>query len=464
MLLDSSCVQYVYSSTLPPENLVREYYTTRCTGTSLYLYDIQRTNAMMARKQGLLLLLWSQTVLCLAADLISTYRSDNPAATLSQISLADGQKPIARVRRRPPFAQTFLPAAYPTRTPPGYLKFVFFSVLQDVSTQLRSIVATQRILQGVGVGDASATALAAVSQFLVRDGAGVLATLLFSSTANIRAVKQWRLRADVLVDIGIFLEVLAASFPAHFLPLICVGNMCKAVCGVAAGAAGSAISYHWASNEKDLADVVAKSHAQHTVTSTIGLVLAALVTRALSQSSLGSPRLLWSVFGFLTFVHLAANVQCMRLLALDYLDTTRMVIAASSFLQGKAVPSPMAMTRLEPLLWGRRIRSIQFGADFGQWMSSQLDKGLARAMVERQRHLPYWILPGKGKSVAVILQGGLTPKQQMKAYFHAMAIQQGTTQDIDQAWNRFSTECQTVGWRLTKTDLQGMGYEVKLDS
>jgi hypothetical protein len=70
---------------------------------------------------------------------------------------------------------------------------------------------------------------------------------LFTSVAASRFkedIKRWRLFADIMVDIGITLEVAAAQVPAELLlPVICVGNMCKAVCGVAAGACGDAINY-----------------------------------------------------------------------------------------------------------------------------------------------------------------------------------------------------------------------------
>ena len=47
---------------------------------------------------------------------------------------------------------TFLPAGYPKRTPPKYLQYSMWSWIQDLSTQLRSVLATQRVLEGVGVG------------------------------------------------------------------------------------------------------------------------------------------------------------------------------------------------------------------------------------------------------------------------------------------------------------------------
>jgi hypothetical protein len=195
---------------------------------------------------------------------------------------------------------TFLPSGYPTKTPPGYLSYSMWSWVQDVSTQLRSVLATQRVLEGVGVGREGATALSALMNFLVRDGCGMAASLMFTSVASSRFktdVKRWRLFADIMVDLGITLEVAATLVPTRFfLPMICkyrcrigfifstqfmdlfaggtllthvyiarliiaVGNMCKAICGVAAGACGGAIHLHWAKGS-DISDINAKFGAQ----------------------------------------------------------------------------------------------------------------------------------------------------------------------------------------------------------
>jgi hypothetical protein len=120
---------------------------------------------------------------------------------------------------------TFLPSGYPKSTPPGYLTFSIWSWIQDLSSQLRGVLATQRVLEGVGVGRQGATALSALLNFLVRDGCGMAANLLFTSFASSSFSsdgKRWRLFADIMVDIGLTLEVCATIVPpTWFLPMIC---------------------------------------------------------------------------------------------------------------------------------------------------------------------------------------------------------------------------------------------------
>lgn len=120
---------------------------------------------------------------------------------------------------------TFLPSGYPQRTPKGYLSYSMWSWIQDLSTQLRAVLATQRVLEGVGVGKEGATALSASLNFIMRDGCGMVSTLLFTALASSRFrsdVKKWRILADVMNDIGITLEVAATLVPSYFfLPMIC---------------------------------------------------------------------------------------------------------------------------------------------------------------------------------------------------------------------------------------------------
>lgn len=191
------------------------------------------------------LLLWINNVTCLAVSeprkftkVISTkkvtglskthsFRSGDDSAAVAAAAVQQDKAslpgPVTRVKAG--LRSTFLPSGYPKTTPPGYLSYASWSWVQDLSTQLRGVLATQRVLEGVGVGREGATALSALLNFLVRDGCGMAANLLFTSVASSSFStdgKRWRLFADIMVDIGITLEVCATIVPqTFFLPMIC---------------------------------------------------------------------------------------------------------------------------------------------------------------------------------------------------------------------------------------------------
>lgn len=392
---------------------------------------------------------------------------------------------------------TFLPSGFPLNTPDGYLEYSIWSWVQDLSTQLRAVLATQRVLEGVGVGREGATALSALMNFIVRDGCGMAATLLFTSVAASRFkadIKRWRLFADIMVDIGITLEVAAAQVPtSFFLPMICVGNACKAICGVAAGACGGAINLHWATGS-DISDINAKFGAQHTVTGSLGLVFAAFFAKSVSIVQ-GSH--LWIIYSALTALHIFANMRCMRLIAFSSLNTIRMNLVVADFFewwlqhsQEKKAPSPSLSSAVqvasrEPLFffprWRRRklpFTPINFGVSFNEF-SEQSGKSVADLEAMLAKKTPYWISLGRS-GIVVALCTDIASTDQAKAYFHALllakeletkrpsdidernAVEQDVLRDLDKAWKVFATRCPQAGWDLTTCELRTKGYEISI--
>lgn len=163
------------------------------------------------------------------------------------------------------------------------------------------------------------------------------------------------------VDIGITLEVAATLFPRpFFLPCICLGNMFKALCGVAAGASGGSINLYWAKGS-DISDINAKFGAQHTVTGAIGLVFAGLFAKSVSEVA---PQSLWLMYIFLTVLHLYANVRCMRLISFDYVNTARLDMILRGYTSTKGedsslaqISAPPEIAKSEPL-WFLRLPTL----------------------------------------------------------------------------------------------------------
>jgi Vitamin B6 photo-protection and homoeostasis len=387
---------------------------------------------------------------------------------------------------------TFLPAGYPQRTRPGYVQFAAWSAAQDLSTQLRSVLGLQRILQGVGVGSDAATAWSAVLQFLVRDGTGMVASLVFTAVSSWQFrynVKRWRLLADIMVDVGITAELVAGAVPArYFLPLLCFGNVCKAICGVAAGACGGALNLHWAqppagitADQADLADTNAKFGAQRTVTGSLGLLASAAFLQSISRQP---PRQVYLLYTALTLFHIYANVQCMRLVAFDSLNTVRldMILAAAN-----TMPTPLQIAQKEPLFflphvpWNQpETHDIKLGVSLDQVMStmtandgmSDLHAWIADTSSSR---CPYFIRAttnrkprhGQKATYLILLRPEATPVDCLMAYYRAYLYSCGRLDMGDEAhfveqWQQFAAACQAAGWDLAATELSNAGYEISM--
>ena len=312
-------------------------------------------------------------------------------------------------RIRSGLRSTFLPIGYPHTVPPDYGPYVLWSSTQDLCTSVRSVIATQRVLQGIGVGTNTATTLSAIQNFLLRDAAGMFATLSFTAvTSGIFAkdVKRWRLFADCMVDIGITLEVMAVQLPKiYFVPMLCVANMCKAVCGVAAGATSGSIALYWSSKANaangaargsgsgggdtanqiqgkstestDISDIHAKFGAQNTIVGSFGLIFSALFARSVATAPLS---FVWMIYSILTIFHIYANMQCMRIIAFPQFNTIRLNHVVTSFFDqwyasmaesppptnrvvpNMPLPTPMQVAKVESLFFlnnSNRLRQRQ---------------------------------------------------------------------------------------------------------
>ncbi len=100
----------------------------------------------------------------------------------------------ALYRIRCALSATFLPSGYPKSVPQEYLDFQVWNVLQDLTSSLRYILATQKMLEGMGVGRAGVTSIIATMQWMARDGAAMVGSLVFTAVAGASIglnVKKW---------------------------------------------------------------------------------------------------------------------------------------------------------------------------------------------------------------------------------------------------------------------------------
>lgn len=400
----------------------------------------------------------------------------------------------------------------------GYLSYMIYDNLQDLTTSLRSVLATQRVLQGVGVGRSDATALSATLNFLLRDGCGMIASLLFTSIAAStfrRNIKRWKYFADIMVDLGITLEIIAPSvlatqrYRALFLPLLCVGSTCKALCGVAAGATGGALQMYWAvkltGDEEGISEVSAKSGAQRTVMGGLGLILAGLTARWLDGGGANHTHATWiSIYCILTFLHLALNWMSMKIVALDWLNGWRLHKVVNDFLLsiddineseiiGAKCISPAKASRAEPIFFPELFKNyptIRMGVSFNDLVQASSSASTLLSEMTQKMHCDKYILKvgNGGRCILVSFLAGITNKSKTKAYLHAclterallenkqrvqlsgMIMDESEIQHAEQVgqdninvlWSVFERCTYEKGWKLEKTEISTDGYEIIL--
>lgn len=94
--------------------------------------------------------------------------------------------------------------------------------------------------------------------------------------------KKWRIRADILNDIAMAVEILVLPrYENYTTYILCATTSMKAIVGVAGGATRHALTQHHAIRG-NLADVASKDNSQETavnlIASFVGLYLLSAVT------------------------------------------------------------------------------------------------------------------------------------------------------------------------------------------
>ncbi|OAX78141.1 hypothetical protein ACJ72_07553, partial [Emergomyces africanus] len=144
----------------------------------------------------------------------------------------------------------FLPVGYPQSVRDDYLEYQIYDSLQAFSSSIAGLLASRAVLEGVGVGDASASPTVALLHSVLQDSLGRIATILFAHRLGSSLepeCKMYRLAADVLNDSAMVFDCLSPAFPKHLrVVVLTFSSVLRALCGVAAGSSKASLSNHFA--------------------------------------------------------------------------------------------------------------------------------------------------------------------------------------------------------------------------
>ncbi|ELK09111.1 RUS1 family protein C16orf58 homolog [Pteropus alecto] len=244
----------------------------------------------------------------------------------------------------------FLPQGFPDSVSPDYLPYQLWDSVQAFASSLSGSLATHAVLLGIGVGNANASVSAATATWLVKDSAGMLGRIVFAwwkgSKLDCNA-KQWRLFADILNDVAMFLEIMAPIYPICFTMIVCISNLAKCIVSVAGGATRAALTMHQA-RRNNMADVSAKDSSQETLVNLAGLLVSLLMLPLVSEC----PSFSLGCFFLLTALHIYANYRAVRALVIETLNEGRLWLVLKHFLQSGEVLDPTSANKMEPLWTG----------------------------------------------------------------------------------------------------------------
>ncbi|XP_048508030.1 RUS family member 1 isoform X2 [Athalia rosae] len=298
-----------------------------------------------------------------------------------------------------------------------FVKSAFASTIMGTLT-------THSIMQGVGVGDTSATALAAAITWILKDGTGMIGRILFAwwNGPSLDAqCKKWRLFADILNDCAMGIELTLPYFSNHSMVILCVSTGMKSIVGVAGSATRAALTQHQAL-QNNLADVSAKDGSQETFVNLIASFVGILVL-----SNIGDGRYVMELFVLLATVHLYANYRAVKALCLNSLNEDRLALIIRNYLINQSIPGPSEVNKIESVLLCGNSTEKMFGFEIKMGVSLQSvfknriinpdDLQLLSNLFRNRKYLI--IMDVKQKTIFVPIAKDSQSSEVLQAYFHA---------------------------------------------
>ena len=193
--------------------------------------------------------------------------------------------------------------------------------MQAFSSAIAGLLASRAVLEGVGVGDSTASPTSALLLSILQDSMGRIATILFAhrlGTSLEPECKMYRLAADIFNDCAMLMDCLSPAFPKPARVMILSLSSClRALCGVCAGSAKASLSAHFA-KKGNLGELNAKDSSQETVISLLGMLAGSVVV-----SWVTTPMATWATLIALLSIHLGTNYAAVKAVSMNSLNRQR---------------------------------------------------------------------------------------------------------------------------------------------
>ena len=237
------------------------------------------------------------------------------------------------------------------------------------------------------------------------------------------------------------------------------------------------------------------------MTGALGLVFAALFARSVTEIS---PYTLWALYFSLTSIHIFANMKCMKLIAFDYFNRSRMDLVVNKFFSdleagGRqdniSVNTPLQVSKDEKLLFFHPSPAqkvpIRMGVSFNKFIEITGDDSqlFLEKQLKKLQSDGYTLSLGKNRHgsfcIVAVFGNNCKPETRAKSYFHALLLQrtilntvkglpltnendvkhifqEEMSKRLQQEWRQFSSKTKSSGWDLSRTELHTEGFEVSI--
>ncbi|CAN8067737.1 unnamed protein product [Agarophyton chilense] len=321
----------------------------------------------------------------------------------------------------------YLPSGFPHTTTPDYISFPKYRTLQNLASAIMSVISTEALLFGLGLGKKVAAGAAATS-WVLKDGASYLAKILYGSVFGSKFdddPKSWRIAADIVEDVGGAIEILTPLFPlSYFLPLASLA-VCLRGMSLMTGSATRHVVYRSlaASGMQNTGDIATKGESQGVTMKMLGLGLGIIISSRIGQKYY----ILLGAYGSLAAVHIAANWRSVQCVQFSFFNKQRASILIDSHLDSLQMPTPHDVSSIERIIlppWKGFEPSVKLGAGVAESVSTPADLEEARKLFRKEH---FMIFVDKEKTMKILLRDTAKPTDVLRAYYTAKKLKRSNS-------------------------------------
>lgn len=314
--------------------------------------------------------------------------------------------------------RVYLPQGFPHTTTPDYISFTKYRTLQNLASAIMSVISTEALLFGLGLGKKVAAGAAATS-WVLKDGASYIAKIWYGSVFGSKFdddPKSWRIAADIVEDIGGAIEILTPLFPmAYFLPLASLA-VCLRGCSLMTGTATRHVVYRSlaASGMQNTGDIATKGESQGVTMKMLGLGTGILVSSTIGQNYYA----LLATYSALGLVHIVANWRSVQCVQFSFFNKQRASILIDSHLKGDTLPSPYDVSHIEKIIlppWKGFQPSVRIGTTVTSAVSNSRQLEEAVHLFKGEKFLIF--TSNDGSKVRVLMGNKANHNDALRAYY-----------------------------------------------
>lgn len=296
----------------------------------------------------------------------------------------------------------------------------------------------------------------------------------YSSSYFDSHIKEFRLFADIINDVGLTLDMIAPHVPKSFLLYVSIlATICRSLCGIAAGATKGSITEHF--SKHNMADLNAKEGTQETLVSLIGMLvgimLARMIQRMEQQCNILKGKSLyeysaiiatWYIFITLTVIHVWSNYIGVKTLKLRTLNRQRceailanvihksVLVVKEDLIKAKSDKIALTMRLIEffgnetlipsPAMCNESIlksfksllfpSQIQLGVQLSACLKACNSKDIQYLFGTLFQNEKYFIIVNGIAKIQVVLHINASQGDELKAFLHTLILRDVINQNL----------------------------------